>query len=309
MPYPDIVLVGYLGHFDVMLARVLFRRSTVVLDHLISAAETATDRGFTAPAMLALLRGLDKRAVRSADLVLVDTEEPRTQTAAFRDPDDVLTVPVCAPDVWFAAGTDAESAREDGDSSSPDGPLRVVFFGLYTPLQGAPVIGAALRLLNASPLDVTMIGHGQDLVATVNAAGAAANVSWPRWMDGVELPDVVARHDVCLGIFGVGPKAQRVVPNKVFQGMAAGCVVVTSDTAPQRRILGDTAIFVPPGDPEALAEALRGLAADRRRVASLRRAAREHARAVMTPRATVEPLVDRLSRHGASGGRTADRIR
>src|SRR5687768_16739433 len=41
---PDAVLVGYLGHFDVRLARRLFGQTPVVLDHLISAAGTARDR-------------------------------------------------------------------------------------------------------------------------------------------------------------------------------------------------------------------------------------------------------------------------
>src|ERR1700734_1702484 len=43
---PDVVVVGYLGHFDVHLARLLYRRGKVpiVLDHLISAAGTAKDR-------------------------------------------------------------------------------------------------------------------------------------------------------------------------------------------------------------------------------------------------------------------------
>ena len=39
----DAVLVGYLGHFDVLLARRLFRRIPVVLDHLIFAADTAAE--------------------------------------------------------------------------------------------------------------------------------------------------------------------------------------------------------------------------------------------------------------------------
>src|SRR5690606_2312612 len=60
--------------------------------------------------------------------------------------------------------------------------------------------------------------------------------------------------------FGTTPKAQRVVPTKVYQGLAAGNVVVTSDTEPQRRALGDSALYVPPGDAEALADRLRGLA-------------------------------------------------
>ena len=40
---PDVVVVGYLGHFDVVLARILFRKATIVLDHLIYAADTAAD--------------------------------------------------------------------------------------------------------------------------------------------------------------------------------------------------------------------------------------------------------------------------
>src|SRR3954468_9196823 len=31
----DVVLVGYLGHFDVLLARALFRKKPIALDHLI----------------------------------------------------------------------------------------------------------------------------------------------------------------------------------------------------------------------------------------------------------------------------------
>jgi glycosyltransferase involved in cell wall biosynthesis len=104
----------------------------------------------------------------------------------------------------------------------------------------------------------------------------------------------VAGHDVCLGIFGTTPKAQRVVPNKVFQGAAAGCVIVTSDTPPQRDLLGDAALYVPPGDPRALAAALGGLADDPAAVAALSRRARDRARERFTPHATVGPLAARL---------------
>src|SRR5215469_18548699 len=41
---PDVVIVGYMGHFDVHLARLLFRRVPIVLDHLIGASATGKDR-------------------------------------------------------------------------------------------------------------------------------------------------------------------------------------------------------------------------------------------------------------------------
>ena len=114
-------------------------------------------------------------------------------------------------------------------------------------------------------------------------------------MPAQELPALVAEHDVCLGIFGTGAKALRVVPNKVFQGLAAGCAIVTSDTPPQRRLLGDAAVLVPPGDAGALAAALRRLAGDRGEVTKLRQQSRELARQEFAPGQVVAPLLRRLS--------------
>ena len=183
-----------------------------------------------------------------------------------------------------------------------DGPLRVVFFGLFTPLQGAPVIGAALARLAAAgwpAVEVTMVGRGQELDRTQALAGVHPGVRWLDWVESADLPALVADHDVCLGIFGTGAKALRVVPNKVFQGAAAGCALVTSDTAPQRRVLGSiddggAALLVPPGDDRALADALHALATDRERLATARAAAAGLARRSFTPDAVTAGLYARL---------------
>ena len=141
-----------------------------------------------------------------------------------------------------------------------------------------------------------MIGRGQDEAETKRAAAANQSVRWLDWVPAAELPALVAAHDVCLGIFGTGDKALRVVPNKVFQGAAAGCAVITSDTAPQRRVLGcrSAAVLVPPGDPAALADALLRLAGDREALLKLRHAARQLAAERFTPEQVVAPLTGRL---------------
>jgi glycosyltransferase involved in cell wall biosynthesis len=105
---------------------------------------------------------------------------------------------------------------------------------------------------------------------------------------------MVAGHDVCLGIFGTGDKARRVVPNKVFQGAAAGCAIVTSGTAPQLRVLGEAAVLVPPGNADALATALLDLARDRTRVLELRAAAQALAEKCFAPSQVVAPLIKRI---------------
>ena len=210
---------------------------------------------------------------------------------------------VGAPQPWHAAATElsggAVSTSTGPSADDESGPLKVVFYGLYTPLQGTPVIGEALGRIAGAPVEVTMIGRGQDEAATKRAAAANASVRWLDWVPAAELPALVAAHDVCLGIFGTGDKALRVVPNKVFQGAAAGCAVITSDTAPQRRVLGTVpqesgAVLVPPGDPAALADALLQLAADRDALLKLRHAARQLAAQRFTPEQVVAPLTDRL---------------
>jgi glycosyltransferase involved in cell wall biosynthesis/SAM-dependent methyltransferase len=301
MPAPDVVLVGYLGHFDVHLARLMFRRVPVVLDHLVGASDTARDRRLNGGLRQVLLRMIDSAALRAADIIVVDTDEHLAALPA-RHRARAVVVPVGAPAAWLAAAQPPDAWAPDTrapDTRAPDGregagPLRVVFFGLYTPLQGTPVIGAALGRIAGAPVEVTMIGSGQDEAETKAAAAANRAVRWLDWVPAPDLPALVAGHHVCLGIFGTGDKALRVVPNKVFQGAAAGCAVVTSDTAPQRRTLGDAAVLVPPGDPEALAAALVRLAADRAELARLRQQAHRLAQQRFAPGAIVAPLIDKL---------------
>jgi glycosyltransferase involved in cell wall biosynthesis len=58
--------------------------------------------------------------------------------------------------------------------------------------------------------------------------------------------------------------------------------------------MGNAARFVEPGDPQALADALRWLIADRQRVWNLRQAAYRRAVEAFAPAAVVEPLHERL---------------
>ena len=295
----DAVLVGYLGHFDVRLARLLFRRTPIVLDHLVSAAGTARDRGLAGGGGVkgGLMRAIDDGALRAADVVVVDTAE-HAAALPVDAADRGVIAPVGAGAAWFEAAGSAPNAPATGR------PLRVVFVGLFTPLHGTETIGSALAMLAADDrVEVTMVGTGQDHAACRAAATDNPRVTWIDWVTSEELPAMVASHDVSLGIFGTTDKAQNVVPTKVFQGAAAGCAIVTSDTPPQREALGDAALLVPPGDAAALAAALSDLAADPDRLAALRAAAVDRAVARFAPatvvaamRQRVRPPADPISR-------------
>ncbi|SDD82151.1 Glycosyltransferase involved in cell wall bisynthesis [Sanguibacter gelidistatuariae] len=245
---PSAVVVGYMGHFDVLLARVLFRGVPIVLDHLLFAGDTARDRG-TGGLKAFVLSALDRTALRCASIALVDTEE---HLQMLPQGTRGVVVPVGARAEWFDAAT--EASTDDG--------LSIVFFGMFTPLQGAAIIAEALEVVlqSAAQLHVTMIGSGQDSAEVHRRLDRFAAVTWHSWVDPHELPSIVAAHDLCLGIFADTPKAMRVVPNKVYEGIAAGCAVITSDTAPQRRTVGDIVALVPAADPQALAREITRLA-------------------------------------------------
>jgi glycosyltransferase involved in cell wall biosynthesis len=281
----DAVLIGYLGHFDVLLARLVFPRSYVVLDHLVFAGDTASDRGARG-LRVGMLRGLDRIAIALADLVVVDTPE---HARLLPSNADGVVVPVGAREEWFLAAN--EPARDEPD----DAPLSVVFFGLFTPLQGAAVIARAIAaaIEAGASISATMIGTGQDWEAARRELGERSEVTWIDWVSPEDLPALVAAHDVCLGIFGDSPKALRVVPNKVFEGAAAGCAIITSDTPPQRTLLGDAARLVAPADAPALARELIKLAGDRAAVRAGRAEARALADGFRAER-VVGPLVTRI---------------
>ena len=282
---PDALVVGYMGHFDVHLGRRLWPRVPLVLDHLVFAADTAADRRIDPGLRTRILKVVDRAAIEAADVPCIDTDEHR-ELLPLDSRERAVVVPVGAPSAWFRM-----------PENRPVPPLRVVFFGLYTPLQGAPVIGRAIARLadDGAEIEFTMIGRGQDYAHTRAAAGGAPIARWLEWVDPAELPSRIADHDVCLGIFGTGPKARRVVPNKVFQGAAAGCAIVTSDTLPQRAMLASGAVFVPPGNVASLAAALLGLVEDTGRLSELRRAAHRRAEEAFRPAVVVSPLRQRLA--------------
>lgn len=289
---PDAVLVGYMGHFDVLLARRVFTGIPIILDHLIFASDTAKDRGAKG-LKVKLLRRLDQMALDSSTLVLLDTREHQAMLKDFHFSGQSMVVPVGATQEWYDAGA-AASEREQRIIENPS----VVFFGLYTPLQGVPVIARALVHCARKGIapKMTLIGTGQDYAAVKAIAGKLPNVEFREWVEPEELPRVVANSAISLGIFSATPKGQHVVPNKVYESLAAGCAVVTDATAPQKREIGDGAVYVPVDDPQALADAIETLVTDRETLVAARAKAREAAER-FTADHIAQPLVEWLKRN------------
>jgi glycosyltransferase involved in cell wall biosynthesis len=261
----DVLLVGYPGHFDLPAARRAARGRPIVLNPLVSLADTlVSDRARFAPGSAAAraLRAIDRTAFRRADLVVADTAE---HARLFREL-GARRVEVCL------VGAEERVFRPGWE---PREPFTVLFFGKLIPLHGLDTIVRAAQLATEIPFRI--VGSGQ-LEHTLR--DLPPNVERAAWIDYERLPAELHACGCSLGVFAASPKARRVIPNKVFQALACGAPVVTADTPAAREVLvdGASALLVPAGDADALANAVRRLAQDRElahRVAAGGRAAYE----------------------------------
>ena len=248
----DVLLVGYPGHADLPAARLIARGRPVVFNPLISLYDTLVmDRRRFVPGSAAAraLRAADRWALRAVDLVVADTAANAVYLGAIAElPPERLEV--------CLVGAEERLFHPGGDKREP---ATVLFVGKLIPLHGLETILAAARL--APELAFHIVGDGQ---LRPLLASRTPNVAHSSWVPYSDLPKELRRTGCALGIFGTSDKAARVIPNKAFQALACGAPLVTADTPAARELLSDgvSALLVPPGDPEALAAALRRLATD-----------------------------------------------
>ena len=243
----DVLVVGYPGHPDMAVAARIANGRPVVFNPLVSLTDTLVDdRGVVSPKspLAAVVRGIDRRAFRRADLVVADTE---AHAAYFREEFDLPSERVA---VAFVGAEDA--LFHPAETKRPN--FHVLFVGKLIPLHGLGTILAAARLLP----DVRFVIAGEGQLARL-LSGRPANVAHVPWIEYRELPEAYRRAGCALGIFGAGAKASRVIPNKVCQALACARPVITADTPAARELLTDgrDALLVPAGDPPALATAIR----------------------------------------------------
>jgi glycosyltransferase involved in cell wall biosynthesis len=243
----DALVVGYPGQFDLLAARR--HRKPVVFNPMVSLYDSLVDdrgrfRADTLPARV--LRQLDVRSFRAADVLVADTQAHADFMAEFAGIDGVM---VCY------LGTDEHLFRSSWQRTEE---FHVLFVGKLAPLHGIDVILEAARLLPDVPFRVLGTGQQAHLLAA-----APANVEHTPWVDYNRLPPEYAAAGCALGIFGKSDKVERVIPNKIFEALAVGTPVVTADTAGIRELLedGHDAVLTE-RSPEAIAAAIVSLRDD-----------------------------------------------
>jgi hypothetical protein len=224
----DVVIVGYPGHFDVPRARRVAGGRPLVFDAVLSLEDelVGVRRRFRPRSTAAtVLRAVDLRALRLPDLVVcgTDTEAAYLQSLGANNVASVFL------------GADEELYRH---RSAPTYPFTAVHFATGLPGDGSADVVQTAASLHEVPVRIV-------------APGEVASD---------DLGIAVAHAGIVLASF----RESRSIPPVVFDALATGASLITADTTAARELLrdGESALLVPPDDPDALARAISRLEAD-----------------------------------------------
>jgi glycosyltransferase involved in cell wall biosynthesis len=191
-------------------------------------------------------RGCDMRIVHNAAMV----EWARSRGL------DVATLPFPVPDVGHSGPARVFSRRS---LHLRDDDLVLLSFGNLRPYKGVDVLLHGLALAAARegtlPVKLVLAGRQQNVLDPV-AVARAWNVEdrvrvVPRYLEDGELCDLLGLADAA-----AFPYRRIDHSGSAVLAAASGLPAIASDLAPLREAFKDRAIYVEPGDPDALADAL-----------------------------------------------------
>lgn len=224
------------------------------------------DRGKGAAGWRAqLVHAIERRALRAASAVLVDTQA--NAAMAVREfglaKGSVHAWPLAIDEGRFLAIPPSSKAAKDEVGQR----LRVLFVGTLVPLHGISVLIGALRLLQADDrLEFRIVGDGQ-MGCQLEAYQREAPIGQLVWIRDWCTLDAIATEieaaDICLGVFGGSEKASRVLPFKLYMYLAAGKSIVTQEQLSTPQGVPPPPVAVVSANAEALSQAISRLADER----------------------------------------------
>ncbi|MFL5537800.1 MAG: glycosyltransferase [Longimicrobiaceae bacterium] len=164
----------------------------------------------------------------------------------------------------------ARAARRRARRAEPGAPLELVYLGLMEVHRGVGELLEAVALLRSRGVAVRLrlVGDGRDLpLFRARAEALGLEDDSVEWMG--RLPHAEALRAVAGADAGVVPHRadgswNTTIPNKLFDYMAAGLPVVSSDAVPAARVLGETGagVVFRSGSASAIADAVAAVAGD-----------------------------------------------
>lgn len=218
-------------------------------------------------------------------------------------------------DALNAAGTPLEVVRHGIDLSlfapgpvrvAPGAPLSILTVARLTPKKGLPTVFRALALLASQGMDFRyrLVGEGEqraELKALAGSLGLDQRMDWLGTLPHEKVVRLYRQADLFALGCEVSPNGDRDgIPNVLAEAMAMGAPVAATTVSGIEELIvsGKHGLLVPPGDPWALACAMRRLATDRELRAELIPAARQRVEAIFDNRALIRDLAAWFQENG-----------
>ena len=216
------------------------------------------------PLLIRLSEGLERFLYRAADRVMVNSPG-YVEHVRQRGARQVDLVPNGADPRMFDPQADGSGFRKKHN-------LEGKFIALYAGAHGMSndlgiVLQAAQRLQDHPEIAIVLLGDGKEKPALMEQASEMrlSNLHFLPSIPKLQMPEALAAADACIAILKPIPLYATTYPNKVFDYMAAGRPVVLAIAGVICEVVQrvQAGIPVPPGDAEAMAQAILHLSQNR----------------------------------------------
>lgn len=242
--------------------------------------EFAVDMGVLKnPFLIWLARRLERFLYARANHLLVNSP-------AYRD--YLISIGIPAAKISFIAnGVDPDQFHVErvGNGLRQEFGLQNKFLITYAGALGMAnnletVIDAAAMLSDIPDVHFLIVGDGKDRKKLEEHARQknVTNLTFTGVRPKSQMPEILAETDVCLAVLLDIPMFRTTYPNKVFDYMAASRPVILAIDGVIRQVIeaAQGGIPVRPGDPAAMAAAVRTLHSNRANAEQMGRAARDY---------------------------------
>jgi glycosyltransferase involved in cell wall biosynthesis len=254
----NAIYVGYPGHVDVLPAFILAKILNIKLVFnplLIIYIGFAEEQGILKKRSLMgwFIKQTESLVYKMCDLVFADTPfQEEFLRRDFKVPQNKLRVlPIGADDRFYTFTPYTNKTKK----------INCCYYGLYSPVHGVEHIIEAARILKDNKnITFSMIGIGNTFEQNFKKAHKLGlkNITFYHDVPESDHPKIMAKSDLFFGFLANTPTVDRVIPNKVYQGMAQNKLVVTADARVTRSVFknGENMVLVKPANPKSLAQAI-----------------------------------------------------
>ncbi len=269
----DVLYVGYPGHFDVFFAWIVAKlagKKLVFNPLLIIYTGFSEEQGILKKRSLMGwgMKQAEGLVYKLCNRVFADTplQEQFLKTVFHLSSEKLRVLAIGADDAYYAHTPYTNTSKK----------IEVTYYGLYSPIHGVEhIIEAANLLRDDADIHFTMVGNkGNTYQVNFDRAKhlGLTNITFYDDLPLSEHPAIIKKADLFFGFLTYTPSVERVIPNKIYQGLALGKIVLTSDAPVTRSVFthNENIILVAPNDPKALAAqivALKNNPAKRKKIA------------------------------------------